>query len=906
MEVIQGKYVNGAYVTELNVSVQEWEDILSNEAVTTLNYKEALMAFYNAPNHTASCKELSEQHYDNAKDAQKYNAWITKFGQAVVKYFNRFKVVNEKGNEIFWAVIMSSGKTNESNLFEWTLRTEIIQAIENLGWAKTWIPFYTELADKLLLYKDRRQELLDIIAEIEDKRYVDIDPFSIFSMFNKKLKDENRKKRCVYFKQIFGLQTDIPVDFAGVPCAFNTRANFFDKEGDLEEIQNLWNLFEKVINGDEYIQEYFDIVCKQKGIKWNITMGLFWIRPYDFISLDSINRKYLPKLGINVFADNQLNAENYFALNNIVKDKIERGKIKEKDIPEISYRAWKDTFKNDESRKYWLVGYSFGRENSQLERFLREGIWEGRFDEKKEFDKKQISLAKDIEEGDVIILKSSFTKGTKHDVSCLRVKAVGVVTDDVEITDIDGYMKCNCNVDYVNLDEVDFDGYGAYRQTIHKVDEKLAVVIDYVNNILGLEEKTMTKKYSKYVDLLKVSKNLVLTGAPGTGKTYMAREIAKEMGAETEFVQFHPSYDYTDFVEGLRPVEKNDGQIGFERRDGIFKEFCKRAIRNLLDSKKGVDDLIKEKSWEDKLTQFVEDAINNETIYETVSGSKFTIKDVRNRTIVVYNEQNEKTTNIVVNMDEILTLLTDDVELNIIKDIKKYFNRKFATQADSYAFAIVKEIKSIRQEFESKTVELIKEKPFVFIIDEINRGEASKIFGELFYAIDPGYRGGDENNRVKTQYQNLISESDLFANGFYVPENVYILATMNDIDRSVESMDFAMRRRFTWKEIAPNDTASMLDKLLCAEEAKARMQRLNEVIAEVDGLGKAYMIGPAYFKKLENNNGDFEALWTMNLQPLLYEYLRGFRKAEEIMKKLKDVYDGVKAEQEVTEVDNAN
>ena len=129
---------------------------------------------------------------------------------------------------------------------------------------------------------------------------------------------------------------------------------------------------------------------------------------------------------------------------------------------------------------------------------------------------------------------------------------------------------------------------------------------------------------------------------------------------------------------------------------------------------------------------------------------------------------------------------------------------------------------------------------------------------------------------------------------------------MNDIDRSVESMDFAMRRRFTWKEIVPNDTASMLDKLDCTTEAKARMERLNEAIAEVDGLGKAYMIGPAYFKKLEDNNADFDALWEMNLAPLLHEYLRGFRKAEEIMEKLKEVYDGVKAEQEVTEENNAN
>lgn len=105
-----------------------------------------------------------------------------------------------------------------------------------------------------------------------------------------------------------------------------------------------------------------------------------------------------------------------------------------------------------------------------------------------------------------------------------------------------------------------------------------------------------------------------------------------------------------------------------------------------------------------------------------------------------------------------------------------------------------------------------KSSKYVFIIDEINRGELSKIFGELFYAIDPGYRG--EKGKVKTQYQNLIDNDDVFVDGFFVPENVYILATMNDIDRSVESMDFALRRRFAWKEIKPEDRIDMLSEKL--------------------------------------------------------------------------------------------
>ena len=132
---------------------------------------------------------------------------------------------------------------------------------------------------------------------------------------------------------------------------------------------------------------------------------------------------------------------------------------------------------------------------------------------------------------------------------------------------------------------------------------------------------------------------------------------------------------------------------------------------------------------------------------------------------------------------------------------------------------------------QNKKVEetVVERKNYVFIIDEINRGEISKIFGELFFSIDPGYRG--VAGTVQTQYQNLIEDGDIYENGFYVPENVYIIGTMNDIDRSVDSMDFAMRRRFAWKEIKSNDRLEMLDNLgeELKETAIKRMQSLNEI-----------------------------------------------------------------------------
>ena len=406
--------------------------------------------------------------------------------------------------------------------------------------------------------------------------------------------------------------------------------------------------------------------------------------------------------------------------------------------------------------------------------------------------------------------------------------------------------------------------------------------------------------YYEIMNLLKANHNLVLTGAPGTGKTYMACEVAKLMGAEIKFVQFHPSYDYTDFVEGLRPTNSLYGQMGFERKDGIFKEFCREAIENLEDSKKNIEEIKNEELWKDRLDEFISDSIETGKTYHTATNGEFIISDIKNDSLAVYNKNNEKTATLWIKIDEILTLLKNDVKLDWVMSIREYFGRKYHRQEDSYIYAIVKALREQKKKVVVTDVQKVNEKPFVLIIDEINRGDASKIFGELFYAIDPGYRGNTKN-LVQTQYQNLVSETDIFAKGFYVPENVYILATMNDIDRSVECMDFAMRRRFVWKEITPSDTAYMLDELEKSEEAKVKMEALNAEIAKTEGLGGAYQIGPAYFKKLEKNGNDFDKLWTMNIEPLLKEYLRGFRDAEKLLNGFKTAYYGENESKEVTE-----
>ena len=911
VEIIESP--KGVYHCEPNISTDKWVEILSDKELTTPNYKTAIMAFYNEPEHKSTCKVLSIKLYGNQTGTQKINNWITNFGKAVVKYLNRFQIVDSDASERFWHVTMCMGKKNDEGLFETTLRPELVQAIEKLGWntpnAYTWIPFYMEMADKLLMYKNRRKELVDIVYALGEK-YVgyirntngghvsDMDPFTVFGTFNRHLSNDNRILLCKYYKEKLDIKADVPSEFNGAPLLNNMMSTFYWREHESTDIQPLWNLFEAVITNDNNnLHKCFDIVCKQRGIQWNITMGLFWIRPYEYISLDSCNRDFLPSIiGINVFKSSQIDSTHYFSLLQDVKKKISENVVGS--IPEISYKAWLGDWQ-PKGRRYWLSGYFFGSEGSQLERFLNEGIWESKHIDNNASDQKLLEIVvQQISKGDILILKSTSTKGVNHDQPFMRIKGAGIVTSDISTYRIEGATKCQCTVEWANIDEHDFEGsiYGSYRKTIHQADSKVQDIIEYVNGYIFNKTQDLpmakTLKYKEYIELLQENHNLVLTGAPGTGKTFMAHEIAKEMEAETMFVQFHPSYDYTDFVEGLRPIDKGDGQVGFERKDGIFKEFCRKAIKNILDSEKSIESLMNEMSWKEKLDSFIEESMEECKILKLVNGNEFVIKDIKGHYIIVRNEQNEKTTEVSVNADEILELLTNKVTLNIVRDIRNYYGRKFGTQPDSYAFAIIRAIREMEQIGpigKIDKVNRIEKKNFVFIIDEINRGEVSKIFGELFYAIDPGYRG-KKNNLVQTQYQNLVPESDVFSKGFYVPDNVYILGTMNDIDRSVECMDFAMRRRFTWKEVTPFDTEFMLDSLACADEAKATMRRLNKAISETEGLGAAYMIGPSYFLKLEKNRGDFNKLWRLSIEPLLKEYLRGFRKSEDLLNKFRMAY----------------
>lgn len=288
-------------------------------------------------------------------------------------------------------------------------------------------------------------------------------------------------------------------------------------------------------------------------------------------------------------------------------------------------------------------------------------------------------------------------------------------------------------------------------------------------------------------------KQVIFTGAPGTGKTFSVEKYVKQATQQSdsnahpnwEFVQFHSSYDYTDFVEGLRPVRK-DGKMVFVRMDGIFKKFCRKVVQ-----------------------------ANNKIDKE--------------------NEKNEREQNGEQGGEPVSQ--------------KEYEN-------------------------------------YYFIIDEINRADLGRVFGELMYCFEK--RGAEHS--VKTQYHNLPTydlstndylKNDVFENGFYIPENVIILGTMNDIDRSVETFDFALRRRFDWVEIKANDVMEdVLTAMGCDTDIVDDIKKMNNIIANQPGLGEAFAIGPAYFKGYKGNTPEerknsLETICKKNIEPILREYMRG-------------------------------
>lgn len=597
----------------------------------------------------------------------------------------------------------------------------------------TWIPYYKEFAQRLTQFQKDRKRLLNLIYDNRDEllaKYLhdqggegdlleDIDPFTVFGLFNRGIKHENRINSAKLFKNILDIKADIPKDFEGIPVLNNQKSHFFGfrSHRGKNDIQNLWNLFIKVVN-DENFEEEYNTVIKQFIIKVNITMGLFWIRPEKFLAFDRTNRQYLKEqYGIKL-PNKAPEYSEYMKILDSINKKMASGEIKENTFYELSANA-----------------NNLGYDNS----------------------------------------------------------------------DYDSYLE-----------------WGSF-----------------------------------YTELWKKRKNVILQGAPGTGKTYRIPELVvrlcepefdannatrKELMSVYDrlkeekrvmFTTFHQSMDYEDWLEGLRPVLEND-QVTYKIEPGIFKRLCTEAERP-LSAKKDVNISDEAIVWKVSLSGTGDNPVRRDCMkngYIRIGWDGYGENITEETDWSIHNGEGKTILNAFINTMKVgdivmscyssrtidaIGIVTGEYEWHdnfehykrvrrvkwlvkdINEDIVKLNDDKTMTLGTVYRLNAITldKVKSLLDKYEASKTLIDNNKPYVIVIDEFNRGNVSKIFGELITLLEPDKRKGMRNaESVLLPYSKKE---------FYIPSNVFLVATMNTADRSLDTIDYAIRRRFAFITVKPQE-----------------------------------------------------------------------------------------------------
>ena len=809
----------------------------------------------------------------------------------------------------------------------------------------TWIPFYTELAEKLLDYKDKREYLVQFVYSLGDcsnfikkddgSNVDDVDPYTVFAIFNRKINDDKRKQIAKSFKEYFSVIADIPEDFMGIPVMNPQKSVFFYRQTSTEQIPLLWDLFEAELNDDKSkLVKAFDQLETFHGIKWNLTMGMYWVRPYSYMPLDEPSRKYLRSIGIDIFDEKNIRGDNYLLLLSTIKEKIENNEIKAQNFPQVSDIAARNEVGDFTFKDFCtIVAPILEKQGFYIGKKGRSYIWVG-------IEHENITSEWHYE------LCADTTKKAGHDGRSIFVELhfeeKNHLQYETAMQTVEGIQSFpwdkGAKAFRINNDGYRFIG-DIDKIAIAVVQELLELKAITIEKILQTSKKLkvnneMTNIMSKYTDILRLKKNIVLQGAPGTGKTYntavLALSICDEPIPESHedvmrrydelqkegrigFCTFHQSMDYEDFVEGIKPKTIN-GQVTYEIESGIFKtmsenakgitaekksdkiDFSKTRVFKMSLGEKGKDDMeifdyciennvvglgwggnkdfsqckkredfkALDDTWGAVAMEIFKQWMQIGDIILVSYGNKF-VKAIA-RIIGDYEFRNDAPID-MCQFRKVEWLYAGD-----LIPISKLYNKNLSMQSiygfyDPSRFGKIDFNNTIKVDVINDIItgNVDDEIPqnYVLIIDEINRGNVSKIFGELITLLEADKRlGGDHPVKVTLPYSK---------DPFGVPSNLYIIGTMNTTDRSVGNIDYAVRRRFAFATLKADIELVRkfsIDEAVVLFEAVELFIRKHQIDMDFEDL----MVGHSYFFAKDEN--DLAMKWQYEILPLLNEYIK--------------------------------
>lgn len=841
-----------------------------------------------------------------------------------------------------------------------------------------WTDFYSELATALLGFADDRKPLIGKVKAIytnagmklptleRDNNIVDIDPFTIFGLFNKGITNDNRIAILTQIKSLFGISADVPSDFDGIPVLNNMSATFYYFSGERGEkdIDNLWSLFQYALSyadkqeNEAEFSAAFDAVVAQKGVSWNITMGLYWIRPMTFINLDARNRKLLennqsrfkPDIDIMKMLKRMVSAENYLLLM-----KKTKGVMSEySSFPALSLDAWK--MSTEDSEAFYGEDSSYWPTLAEYDPKLSKDDWR----------KYLLEVEIPHHPSPMKMLRGIIELGGEASCKQLASKFGGHPSV---------YVGCTTNFGrrvkkYFNLppcmdgEQERFFPFPFYGKAIDDEEGHSYIYKIRPQLLAALKEVDLSKFNPIYEEgeeeMTDVAMNTILYGPPGTGKTYntvvyavavIENKPVDSIKAESysavleryntykadgliEFTTFHQSYGYEEFIEGIKPIMDNGDEhsdIQYSIEDGLFKAFCNKA--SMPATKKANVDLGLNKTptiwkvslwstgdnptrteclenghirigWDDYGPDITDDTDFSENGGKNVLNSFIYKMKVGDIVFSCYSSTTVDAIGVVTGDYEWCDGKYDDglnrmrkvnwVVKGINEDIVEINGGSTMTLSSVYKLKVsLADAMALIQKHLPTTVQMSDKRNHVFIIDEINRGNISKIFGELITLIESSKRIGQaEGMKAKLPYSQQL---------FGVPDNVYIIGTMNTADRSIATIDTALRRRFRFKEMMPD--ADVLKGIsvedISVSEMLARMNKRISVLYD-----REHTIGHAYFIPLRDNPTieHLAEIFENAIVPLLQEYF--YEDYEKIRLVLGDNNKDNKEEQFIVAVEN--